>query len=217
MQSKSHNKLYALMAWMGVVPLMSSATIALLAISYEAQIYNFSVWAWGLFYIATTITMALAITPTTFISLFSGFFLGFEGILPLVISYQLASLMGYNLAKKFDDSFLDLILTKYPTSRQMFDNVKQNQFILVLLSRLSPALPFAIMNVVLSISRIRISNFFWGGLIGMLPRTLFFIWVGQKASELNEALEGTQNFYISAVLSIFIVYIIYRIVKKQLK
>lgn len=217
MEDKNHIKLYGLMLWMGIVPFLSSATITLLAINYEPTIANFEMWAWVFFYFTTIGTMALAITPTTFIALISGYFLGFNGLVPIIISYQLASLLGYNLAKKFDDSFIELLKNKYPSSKQMFENVNRNQVVLVLLSRLSPALPFAIMNVVLSISRISIINFFWGGLFGMLPRTIFFIWIGLKASELNEALEGNQNLYVSIGLSALIVYIIYRVLKRQLK
>lgn len=204
------------MIWMGIVPFLSSATLTLFAINYESAIASFEWWTWIFFYLTTIGTMALAITPTTFIALISGYFLGFGGLVPIIVSYQMASLLGYNLAKKFDDSFIELIKNKYPSSKQMFENVNQNQFTLVLLSRLSPALPFAIMNVVLSMSRINIINFLWGGLIGMLPRTIFFIWVGVKASELSEALEGNQNLYISIGLSVLIIYIIYRVLKKQL-
>ncbi|MFT7032630.1 MAG: putative membrane protein YdjX (TVP38/TMEM64 family) [Cyclobacteriaceae bacterium] len=217
MEVKNHIKLYGLMIWMGIVPFLSSATITLFAINYEYTIANFEMWAWVFFYLITIVTMALAITPTTFIALISGYFLGFGGLVPIIISYQMASLLGYNLAKKFDDSFIELIKNKYPSSKQMFENVNRNQLVLVFLSRLSPALPFAIMNVVLSMSKINIVNFFWGGLFGMLSRTIFFIWVGLKASELNEALEGNQNLYISIGLSALIVYIIYRVLKKRLK
>jgi len=217
MEDKNHIKLYGLMLWMGIVPFLSSATITLLAINYEPNIANFEMWAWVFFYFITIGTMVLAITPTTFIALISGYFLGFNGLVPIIVSYQMASLLGYNLAKKIDDSFIELIKNKYPSSKQMFENVNRNQVVLVLLSRLSPALPFAIMNVVLSMSRISIVNFFWGGLFGMLPRTIFFIWIGLKASELNEALEGNQNLYVSIGLSALIVYIIYRVLKRQLK
>ena len=131
MEVKNHNKLYGLMIWMGIVPFLSSATITLLAINYEPAIANFELWAWLCFYLITIGTMALAITPTTFIALISGYFLGFSGLVPIIVSYQMASLLGYNLAKKFDDSFIELIKDKYPSSNQMFENVNQNQFLLV--------------------------------------------------------------------------------------
>jgi uncharacterized membrane protein YdjX (TVP38/TMEM64 family) len=49
-----------------------------------------------------------------------------------------------------------------------------------MLCRLSPFLPFALMNVVLPYLGIRFRNFMIPGLIGMLPRTLFFLWAGTQ-------------------------------------
>ena len=215
METQKHTKLYLLVAWMAIVPLVSSVSITYLVLENESVIESFSIGQWFIFYCVSTLTMALAITPTTYIALFSGYFLGLSGIVPIIISYQMASFIGYFIARKFDDGFIDLIITKYPKAKKITENVHHNQFALAFLSRLSPALPFAIMNIVMSISKIRLSQFLFGGLVGMLPRTLFFIWVGYKTSQLSDALDENMNIYWSIGASLIIVWIIYKIIKKQ--
>ncbi len=215
MGKANFNRFYFLVIWTGVVPLLSSASITLLIIKNEPIIAEFSFWQWGIFYLLSVFTMTLAITPTTFMALISGFFLGIDGIIPIVISYQLASLIGYYLAGKLDEGFLQFIQVKYPKSRRIIDNLHQNQLGLTFLSRLSPALPFAIMNVVLSVSGIRLLHFFWGGLIGMLPRTLLFVWVGLEASKLSDAMVGNENIYITIGISVLILFIIYKLLNRS--
>ncbi|MFY0651203.1 MAG: VTT domain-containing protein [Cyclobacteriaceae bacterium] len=211
---KHHIRMYGLLAWMSIVPLVSSASIALAIITNEGVIADFPLLHWVFFYTIATITMALAITPTTFVALVSGYFLGFEGVLAIILSYQTASVLGYYLASQLDDSILQSILDKYPKSKDIIENVNRNQFWLTFLARLSPALPFAIMNVVLSVSKIRLFHFFWGGLVGMLPRTLFFIWVGKQAASLDLAFENTPNLYWSIGLTALILILMYKIVKR---
>ena len=44
----------------------------------------------------------------------------------------------------------------------------------MILVRLSPVLPFSIMNLLMPALNIRLSVFLLAGFVGMLPRTLFF-------------------------------------------
>lgn len=216
MDRKKHTGFYMLMIWMGAVPLISSASISVFIIRHEAFLADFTTIQWTFFFTLAIFTMALAITPTTFMALISGFFMGFKGILPMVVSYQVASLIGYFLAARLDEGFIDLIRKKYPKSVGIMDRLHKNQFGLTFLSRLSPAFPFAIMNVVLSASGIRVKHFFWGGLLGMLPRTLFFVWVGKEASKLSEVTRGNENFLISFILSFLVVLAIIKILIPEL-
>lgn len=211
MGRKKYIRFYVLIIWMGIVPLISSASISVFIITHEGLLADFTMLQWALFFLLSIFTMALAITPTTFMALIAGFFLGFNGIIPMIVSYQLASLVGYFLAARLDEGFIELIRNKYPKSAGIMDRVHHNQFGLTFLSRLSPAFPFAVMNVVLSASRIKLKHFFWGGMLGMLPRTLFFVWVGKEASRLSEVTRGNENILISFVLSLLVVLVMVKI------
>jgi len=177
------------MTWMTVTPWVSTLAITYLAIEHQAFIRTFTALPWFGFFVVSVVSMGLAITPTTFVSLLSGYFLGFDAIIPIIISYQLASLLGFGLAQKMDNQTVIWIQKKFPKSAPIFANVERKQWMTTFLARISPALPFGLMNVVLSISGVKFSPFFFGGLIGMLPRTLFFIWLGSQAPLLLEALQ----------------------------
>lgn len=178
---------------MTVAPWVSTAVVTYLAIENELWVKDFSAYSWLFFFLASILSMGLAITPTTFISLICGYFLGWHAILPVILCYQFASLIGYALAQKMDDHTLDWIRQKFPKSAPIFHNVERKQWVTTFLARISPALPFGLMNVVLAVSGVRLLPFFLGGLVGMLPRTLFFIWLGSQTSQLIRALQ-TQDY-----------------------
>ena len=198
---------------MAIIPLLASFGITWLVITNQKSIESFSLFEWVTFYVLSTVTMALAITPTTFIAILSGYFLGFDGLIPIVLSYQIASLLGYFLARNTDNRFIDTIKEKYPKSNRYFENIDRNQIKLTFLSRISPTLPFAIMNVVLAVSKVRVSPFLWGGLVGMLPRTLFFLWVGHQAANLQSAFSQNDGILLFVSISALTLFAIYRMIR----
>ncbi len=201
------------MLWMAIVPLTSSALLTVFIYQNEYLLHSLTELQWLLLFCVSAITMALAITPTTYVALVSGYFIGFWGIIPLVIAYQIASIIGYLLAKKLDKGIINDIVSKYPKAQSIVQNVEKSQLSLTILSRLSPALPFALMNVILSSAQISLRHFFWGGLFGMLPRSIFFIWLGIEASKLSEALNNQSSIYITVFISSVVMYMIYRVLK----
>ncbi|WP_084190432.1 TVP38/TMEM64 family protein [Reichenbachiella agariperforans] len=212
---RENRRMAVLMAWMAIVPIGTSLVSGYFLLGAEELIANMVTWQWLLFYACTMLTMALAITPTTYIALLSGYFIGMESLIGVVVAYQGASLLGYILARGINRGFVDQIISYYPKSAGYFDNVLDKQVMTTLLARLSPALPFALMNVVLSAAKIRLASFFWGGLIGMLPRTLFFVWVGSQAHQLRDAVHYDHGMIASIVLTIAAIYATFLMIKPK--
>jgi len=201
------------MVWMTCIPLISSGTITYYLLDHQHWLSELTIWQWCLFYVLMSFCMALAITPTTFVSIVCGFFIGFEALPFVVLAYICASVMGYHLAKLFDKDFFGLVLTQYPKAKGILENIENKQLSTVILSRISPALPFALMNVVLAISKIKFWKFLVGGLIGMLPRTLLFIWIGVQANELNQAFQQKQNLWWVILPTILVFTLFYWLLK----
>ena len=129
--------------------------------------------------------MALALTPTTLVAICTGYFLGFNGLLPLVIAYTTASFLGYTLAQYLGRNTTQLLLHRYPRTEQIIDQLnKKSPYWFVALCRLSPILPFGIMNVVLSFIGTPLKPFILGGLVGMLPRTIAALTAGKLTYDL---------------------------------
>ncbi|UXX80306.1 VTT domain-containing protein [Reichenbachiella carrageenanivorans] len=204
-----------LMAWMTVVPWVSTLVITYLALNQEEWIRGFTLVPWVCFFGASVLSMGLAITPTTFICLLCGYFLGLQAILPVILCYQLASLVGFGLAQKMDNHTLIWVKQKFPKSAPIFANLEQQQWLTTLLARISPALPFGLMNVVLAVSGVRLVPFFFGGLFGMLPRTVFFIWLGTQAPALIEALQTKDQLVWFIVLSVTGLWLLYKLLRPK--
>jgi len=161
----------------------------------------------GLFFLGTAITMAILLTPTTFIASLSGFIFGLVSAVYLIPAYVIASLLGYFLGKKMDGGQLLKSLVEVDNKELLKKTVNSNPFWFVVLCRISPVLPFGLMNVILPAFGVRIQNFIFAGTIGMLPRTLLFIWLGSTAQTLTSAIEAGEGgldfkFYLTSLLVI---------------
>ncbi len=211
---------------MAIVPLTVSSFMTVYALQYEEQIAAFGTLAWALYFIGSCFSMALALTPTTFIATLSGYFLGMGAAPFVILAYIIASFLGYQLTHLVDNGHFIETIRGLPGGRgekafRFLEGIKNNQFGLTVMARISPVLPFALMNVMLPIAGIRLREFLLAGTLGMLPRTLFFIWLGSQAQELRTLIEegsgGTSQIIFILLLIISVLGLLYygqRILKK---
>lgn len=197
-----------LLIWMSLMPLICSAVVTVMAIRYEMLIREFDLVDWLFFFTCAVATMALAMTPTTFVALLSGFFLSWSAIPFMLISYLSASALGFFLAKYIDRGKFRNSILQLPKVSKIIEGINDKQLSFIILCRISPVLPFAIMNVILSMINVSFTKFIWAGFLGMLPRTLLFIWVGSTLQQLREIIESGKtelsqySFFILLIVSI---------------
>ena len=208
-----------------VVPVVVSSTLAIILYQYQDFLRELS-WLQMLLYFAViSVTMAFALTPTTFVALVSGFYLGWNGFAGIVVSYGIAALIGYSLAQLIDHGKMMSFLNRFEKARNLMQELRNQSWSLIFLTRISPVLPFALMNFVLSLLQVNKQRFFVASIVGMLPRTLFFFWVGTQANDIIKLLQdpdrgaGGQLLMISLiVISIGGLYFIFdRALKKALR
>jgi uncharacterized membrane protein YdjX (TVP38/TMEM64 family) len=198
--AKKNKRSVSLLTLAAVLPFLVSSVIVTFIIQYQEQIADFSVTSWILFYLAASFCMAFAFTHTTFVALVSGFFLGWKAIPYVIFSYLLALIIGYFLAKKLDKGKLLDSLTSIPKAKIIAEELKSTELKIIVLSRLSPVLPFAMMNLFLSMLDAKFKNYMLGGFAGMLPRTLLFIYTGLIARDLTEAIKNGSTNNLSNIL-----------------
>lgn len=134
--------------------------------------------------------MMLALVPTTFVATVSGFYLGWPGAIVVCVAYFMASLMGYKLARTIDKGSMSTFLYQFPKTTIIFDAVRRQSVLMVILCRISPVLPFALMNFILAMINVPLRVFLLAGFVGMLPRTLLFIWLGIQFNDLIAAYQA---------------------------
>lgn len=179
----------------GLMPVLISSTLSFYAIRYEEEIRQFDFSYWLVFYAISCFTMAFALTPTTFIALVSGYFLGWSALPFMSVAYLVASYIGYRAAAFFDHGKLLESLEQEKRAKQFIARLKTGELGIIVMSRLSPVLPFAMMNVVLAILRVDLKKFIWAGFLGMLPRTVTAVWVGNRAQQIRQLLESGDRDY----------------------
>lgn len=177
------------------VPLLGSAS--LLGLLYERQdlLHHLSTGQALLYFVVIAFTMAFALTPTTFVAIITGYYFGWAGLPGMVLAYALAAAIGYELAQRLDHGKLRHFLHLFPKAEAVLGELQNQSWQLILLTRLSPVLPFALMTFVLAIVGVPRRRFLLASVLGMLPRSLFFYWLGTKASDvltlLRDPNEGT--------------------------
>lgn len=168
--------------WMGALPVLSSLLLGYFALANPDFFTSFNALESVIFWVIAVFIMGLALCPTTFFAMFTGYVWGWSGLLPLIVAYAIASLLGYALARKIKgDALIELIRVKFKAA-DFLDNVHAQSFAWVFLARLSPIFPFAITNALMAFLGVPLRQFFVSGTLGMLPRTLIALWTGTQAA-----------------------------------
>ncbi|MFC5271406.1 TVP38/TMEM64 family protein [Adhaeribacter terreus] len=207
------------------VPVLASSFLIYFFYEHQDFFQNLNWWQMIAYFLVASITMSFALTPTTFVALVTGFFLGWIGFPGVVISYGIAAFIGYKTAQFIDHGRMTAFINHFPKAALVMDELKHHSWELIILSRISPVLPFAFMTFVLSIIKVPLRKFLIASMAGMLPRTLFFFWVGTQASSLltllkdpNEGIFGKILLIGLIVISIFgLYYLLNNAIKKALK
>ncbi len=137
-----------------------------------------------LVYIATT---ALSLPGATILTLAGGALFGL-GVGTLVVSF--ASTIGASLAflaARF--LFRDAVKAKFGERLAAIDDGmdKEGAFYLFTL-RLVPAFPFFMINLLMGLTTIKLSTFYWVSQVGMLAGTLVYVNAGTQLAKLDSLL-----------------------------
>lgn len=131
-----------------------------------------------------------ALLPTNVIGILCGWAFG----LPLGICLHLSAIVGaalissYVLSPLVGDN-LQRFLTRHEKAKMLHKNLLNQSFkrttLVITLLRLSPAMPFALTNLLMAAARVPLSAFLIGTFVGMLPRSAAVVFFGAGLSELN--------------------------------
>jgi len=188
--------------WVSFVPLLGSL---LLSTRYQ-EMEQISVTGVGeqvLLVLALTLLVGLALLPTTFTALASGFFWGWTVFPHLVIAYLLANVLGYSLGKWLNADFRTILYARHPSLQEEIEKRIEQPAGLVFFVRISPLIPFAISNFLFASLGIPLSKIIRFGLPGMLPRTILAFASGMAAQSFLEAqasLKDPQDWLILGLL-----------------
>jgi uncharacterized membrane protein YdjX (TVP38/TMEM64 family) len=146
--------------------------------------------ALGLFFVAEVLLVALSVPVGIWMSALGGFLFGFWMGLAVV---SLAALMGAILAFLAARMIFFDALHRLARSRPRFGRwlsaidrgFQEHGAYYVLLLRLTPVIPFWAVNLGLGLSGVRLREYCWATLVGMLPATVVVVNAGASVAEIR--------------------------------
>ena len=184
-----------------VIPIVNSTLLLVFAPSagnwlrenWEIGTVIYVLFAW--------LVCGLSLLPTNVIGVLCGWAFGF----PLGIALHLAAIVGASLISTHilsplvGDNFQKFLAhhenAKILHKTLLNQNFKRTTLIITLL-RLSPAMPFALTNLLMTAARVPLPAFLIGTFVGMLPRSAAVVFFGAGLSVLS--LDEPFNFWMFA-------------------
>lgn len=165
--------------------------------AFIGLIYEVSPWlqankTYGvLFFIATVAILAgLAILPTNIVGMAAGWAFGFKlGLFAMLGAIAGALAINFFVSKRLAGKKFTELIEKKPKLKAIHRELLKSHFfrnlVIIVLLRLSPAVPFAATNFLISASGVSIRTFLLGTVIGYIPRTSATVFVGSTITMLD--------------------------------
>ncbi len=120
--------------------------------------------------------------PGAPLTVLSGVIFGtFWGTIVSLIGNMGGALISFFIARyMFKDFVQNKILKKYPNINKYEDRLFSRGLQTVILLRLMPIFPYNVLNFALAVTDVKLKDFFWGSLIGMIPATIAFVYFGHS-------------------------------------
>ena len=157
---------------------------------------DFAAWvqslgAWGpLAFIAGYTVVTVLLMPAFLLTLAAGALWGFWwGLLLAMSGAACGSTCAFLAARSVLRGVVRRYVARHPRLVAIDRAVESEGARLVLLLRLSPAVPFVLLNYVLGVSRISLRDHFVG-LIGMIPTAAMYVYAGKVAGDLAALASG---------------------------
>ena len=157
--------------------------------NYFSELKETNLFFLAVSFILFTIIWVLAAGLGSPVAILSGFIFGkWLGVLIIIIGLSVGSTLLYTFANYFlKDLVKDKFLKKFSHLGKRF---QESEFVYLLIYRFIGGIPFAISNVLPCIFNVKISNFFWATLIGLLPQLFLVCSIGSGLEKIiDENLE----------------------------
>lgn len=147
-----------------------------------------------LIFLAVYIVAEVALVPGSLLTMTAGFAYGpLGGLLVASPASVLAATAAFLLGRTVLRGWIQKKIERSPKSRALDRAIGRNSFKLILLLRLSPVIPFNVLNYMLGLSDANLARYVVASFIGMLPGTWLYVYLGSlatTAAALTEAGRG---------------------------
>lgn len=148
--------------------------------------------AWGTLAVGSIyVPVAVLMIPSTLLTLGSGFALGlWRGAIAVSLGSTLGAAVAFLIGRTLGRHWVERTLAQQPRFRSLDRAVARDGFKIILLLRLSPFFPYNVMNYVLGLSQVSFGRYVLATWLGLLPTSLFYVYVGSAAQNLASLASG---------------------------
>ncbi len=97
-----------------------------------------------------------------------------------------AAVVTFGLGRRLGRNWLVRRLNRNRRLTAVDRAIRQAGLKIVFLLKLSPLCPFAIMNYALGATQLRLRDFVWASLVGAVPGTLLYVWLGSLLHTMSD-------------------------------
>ena len=178
------------------VAVAALAALVLLGRELPALLPRFTAWvaslgAWGpVAFIAGYSIAPVIFAPAFLLTLAAGALFGFvRGVVYVMIGATIGATLAFLTGRYLARQFVELLLRREPRLQIIDRAVERHGFRLVALLRMSPAVPFVLLNYALGLSGIKLRDYVAAS-IGMLPVVAMYVYAGKIAGDLATLASG---------------------------
>jgi uncharacterized membrane protein YdjX (TVP38/TMEM64 family) len=175
-----------------LLQVLFTSALSTWVVLHTAHLKQFSCLAWFALYALFAVAMSFSLLPNSFVAFASGFFLQWVGLPFFIVSYGLALCLGFWVCSQIDRGNFSKSLVQLPQIQNILTALSQNAWLLVVLFRISPIMPFAFVNQILYSVGIPFRVFLVASTVGVLPRMVLLIGLGNTATSLLSLKNGLQ-------------------------
>ena len=135
-----------------------------------------------LLFVGVYVAAEIALVPGSLLTMAAGFAYGpVKGLFVASPASVLAAAAAFLLARTLLRGWIQRKIAHSPKGRAFDRAISANSFKLILLLRLSPAIPYNVLNYALGLSNARLDRYVLASFIGMLPGTWLYVYLGSLA------------------------------------
>jgi uncharacterized membrane protein YdjX (TVP38/TMEM64 family) len=160
---------------------------ALLLVEWTRDVGLVGVVVYFVAYVAATLLLLPGSILTAGAGLAYGPLWGTVLVSPVsVVAATLAFLLGRGIAREW----VTRRIAQHPRFGAIDEAIGDSGFKIVLLLRLSPIFPFNLLNYALGLTRVSLRDYVLASLLGMLPGTFLYVYLGSLVTTASELLSG---------------------------
>jgi uncharacterized membrane protein YdjX (TVP38/TMEM64 family) len=145
-------------------------------------------------YVIVYVLGAVLLFPGSVLTLGAGFAYGVvQGTAVVWVAANLGAALAFLLGRTLARDWIAAQVAGNERFAAIDRAVGTRGFRIVLLTRLSPVFPFNLLNYAYGLTRVRLSDYVLGSMIGMLPGTAMYVYIGSLITSVTELAAGQSS------------------------